>query len=93
MTSISKQEIKEIAKNYYFNLDEQTLDSLYQDFQSFLTNLEALEKIDTTNVEPTDYCTPFSCNCLRKDIPEIEQNPEEFTKNAKNKFNKYIVIK
>ncbi len=93
MKTITKKEIQKIANIYYFGLDDEFLDAVYNDFCKFLNNLEVLNTINTDNVEQTDYCTNQSYNQLRKDVPEIVKDPEEFTKNAKRKSQKYILVK
>ncbi len=93
MKTITKKEIQEIAKIYYFAFDDEFLEIVYNDFCKFLNNLEVLNSINTDNVEQTDYCTPQSFNQLRKDEPEIVKNPEEYTKNAKRQSQKYILVK
>lgn len=93
MKKLSKEEIQKIARIYYFDIDDKYLDFIYNDFSSFLERVEQFSLLNLDGVEPTDYCTEHSCNELREDEPVIEPHPEEFTKNAKNKLDKYIVIK
>lgn len=93
MKTITKKEIQDIAKIYYFGLDDEFLDVVYNDFCKFLNNIDVLNSINTDNVEQTDYCTTQSFNQLRKDEPEIVENPEEYTKNAKRQSQKYILVK
>ncbi len=90
---MTKEQLKEIAKKYKFDLNEEQAEVLAKDFSKFLRNLEKMQTINVSNVHETDYCVDTSCNTLRKDEPIIVEHPEEFTKNAKNKLEKYITIK
>ncbi len=90
---MTKEQLKEIAKKYKFDLNEEQAEVLAKDFSKFLRNLEKMQTINVSNVHETDYCVDASCNTLRKDEPIIVEHPEEFTKNAKNKLDKYITIK
>ncbi len=93
MNKITKEQIKEIAHNHYFDIDDQLLNVIYSDYLKFINELSVYDNFNLNDVLPTDYCVEQSCSSLREDTPVIQKNPEEFIKNAKNKFGKYIVVK
>ncbi len=90
---MTKEQLKQIARKYKFDLDEEQAEVLAKDFSRFLKNLEKMQTINVSNTHQTHYCVDVSCNTLRKDEPVNVDHPEEFTKNAKNKLEKYITVK
>lgn len=86
------KKIKQLSEQFYFEIDEQTLNYLEKSFDDFLNNINLFNQFDINNVEPMDYPVNISCSILRKDIPVQINEPKSYFKNSKFFDGQYIKI-
>lgn len=86
-----KKEIILLANSMMIELNKDDVESIYNEFDQILNTFENLKKIDTKNIEPTDFCIQFQIDDLRDDEIIIEdENPFS---NCKLFNDQYVVIK
>ncbi|MDR2823048.1 MAG: hypothetical protein LBV37_00755 [Mycoplasmataceae bacterium] len=93
MSKISKHEFKQLAASLYFDLDDQQVDELYCESENLINALAELKSLPIDGLDPTDYCVALSAHKLREDIAVKHQHPEELLQNAKNRKDKFVVVK
>lgn len=86
------KKIKQLSEQFYFEIDEQTLNYLEKSFDDFLNNINLFNQFDINNLEPMDYPVSISCSILRKDIPVQSNEPKSYFKNSKFFDGQYIKI-
>lgn len=88
------KKFKELASKIYINPSKKVLESLEEEYNFIQKNLEFLNKIDTTNVEPMTRISQ-SINILRED--EIDSSiliPKKvLLDNGFDKDEDYIIMK
>ncbi len=83
MEKISIEKLKELALNLKFDMDEKQYQTLQDEFDIMLRQMEAINKtVDTTNVEPMSF--PFDvCFSYLRDDEIVEESPrDEILRNA-----------
>lgn len=79
---ITKEKIKLLANQIMFDLDENQLHQLEEDFQILLKQIETLDRIDTTDVEEMIYPFEEETTYLRDDVINHTLTREEALKNV-----------
>ena len=92
MKSITRDELKSLAKSLYFELEVKQIDELQQEFTSLFESFENVSKLNVDNLFPTNWETINKENVLRDDVP-TSSNSDAIIKNASNKNGRYIEIK
>ena len=92
MKSITRDELKSLAKSLYFELEEKQIDELQQEFTSLFESFENVSQLNVDNLFPTNWETINKENVLRDDVP-TSSNSDAIIKNASNKNGRYIEIK
>ncbi|MDR1234490.1 MAG: hypothetical protein LBJ97_00190 [Mycoplasmataceae bacterium] len=90
---IDKREFKELAASLHFTMDNVQLDKLYQESEFLLTALENLSSLKVDDLTPMHYPFSASSHLLRDDVAIEIKEPEKYLNNAKNRFDKYVVVK
>ncbi len=78
---ISKDEVKYVAGLARISFDEDEIDKLQSELSAVLEYADALNKVDTEGVAPTEHILPIK-NVFRKDEAKESLPLEEVFKNA-----------
>lgn len=79
--SLSKEQVKDIATLGRLALDDEELEKYSKDLSQILDYVEALQKVDTKDVEPMTGAIEFS-HVIREDIVKKELDKSELLDNA-----------
>ncbi len=82
--SISKEEVKHIAKLSKLNLTEQELDKYTNDLSDIVNFANELSNIDVDGIKPTAHILDIK-NVFRKDEVQPSYDREQILKNAPSK--------
>lgn len=93
MIKLDKEFFNKVGKKIYIEANEKFINTLQQEFERIHQNLEKLQKIDTTNIEPLIRVgNPITI--LREDEidSEISLEKKQALANAKEKNEDFIII-
>lgn len=76
--------LKELGLKTMFRISDEEMPLLIQEYDIFMNHVQALEKIDTTGVEPMTFPYDIETTFLREDEPTHMIAREEALKNAKD---------
>ncbi len=79
---MDKKELQKYAHNLMFELSNEELEALEGDFDVLKAQLDLLNKVDTTNVEPMVYPFVLETTYLRPDEADHLLTQEEALANA-----------
>lgn len=79
---MKKDEIIALAKVNMLELSEDEIIRTKKEFEDFFKQLEILDKIDTTNVEPLDYLFDQQIMSLREDVSDDVLSVKQALSNA-----------
>lgn len=65
--TISKEEVQHVARLARLTLDEAALDAMAEQIGTILAYMETLNRIDTTDVEPTAHAASAATTPVRPD--------------------------
>lgn len=83
MKPVNKQVLKESANKLMFTMEESEYDTLLEEFNTLLKQIEIISEIPGVNeVEPMSFPFEVSTSYLREDIVEETLTNEEALKNA-----------
>lgn len=88
---VNNELIDRLAHLARLEFDENSRESMKQDFKKMLTFVEKLNELDTASVKPLVYMNPET-NVLRKDEVNMEIGQQEALKNAAEKDTDYIKV-
>ena len=81
----SKEEtLKKIGLKTMFNISDEEMPELIEEYDIFLNHVAVLEKIDTEGKEPLAYPYEIETSFLREDEPVDVISCEDVLKNAKS---------
>lgn len=81
----SKEEmLKKLGLKTMFNISDEEMPELVEEYDIFMNHVSVLEKIDTTGVEPLAYPYEIDTNFLRDDNPVDVISLEDVLANAKS---------
>jgi aspartyl-tRNA(Asn)/glutamyl-tRNA(Gln) amidotransferase subunit C len=89
--SVSKEEVKYIAKLAKLNFREEELEEFTKQFNGILTYMDTLNEIDTEDVEPLSHPVE-GVNVLRADIRLKSSDSEEALNNAPETDGTYFLV-
>ena len=92
MEKYSKEYFKTLAHQIMFDLSDQELEELQEDFKDLTKQMELLDKIDTENVEVMVYPFEEDTVYLREDVVNNVITKEEALANAPKVLNDQIVV-
>ena len=92
MEEFSKEMLKKLANNVMFDLNEEELSELQDDFKDYLKQLDLLNKIDTSGVEEMVYPFETPTHFLRSDEVNYVLSASEALANAPKQSQGYIVV-
>lgn len=90
---ITRDELIELAKLNYFELDNEQCDKLMDEIDDIIHQFIEIKNINTSNIKLTNYIANFSDNKLREDIVKQDISPREILKNSNNIIDEYVVVK
>lgn len=67
---ISKEELKRLANECKFDLDEEQITDLQNEFGDIFKALELVEAVNLKDVQPTNFVYSKSIHALREDNPK-----------------------
>lgn len=88
---ISEQDIKTVASLSRLRIREEEAEEVRTQLDKFLTYVENLQTIDTTNIEPTTYALPMQ-NVFREDKVKASLDRELALSNAPLKEDGYFKV-
>jgi aspartyl-tRNA(Asn)/glutamyl-tRNA(Gln) amidotransferase subunit C len=93
MDKHSPQYFKHLALQLRFELTDAEAKDIANEFDVLIDQLQLLEAIDTTSVEPLVYPFEAPTTFLRDDEPTQVLSPAEALKNAPQQINGFFVTK
>lgn len=87
-----KINVKHVAKLANLSLNSEELKKFQTQLSSILDYISHLEKVDTTDVEPTSQVTGLE-NVTRQDQPTPSLSQEEVLQNTKNQHQGFFKVK
>ncbi len=90
--SLTKDEVKHIAKLANLPLSESELEKFQKQLSETVDYIKTLSSVDTKGVEPTSQVTGLK-NVTKTDEPAPSLTQEEALSNAKNTHNGFIKVK
>lgn len=80
---ISIEELKELAKNLYFDMSEEEYKTLQEEFEVIINQMELIDEIeDIDNLEPMVFPYLVQGHPLREDTPKDVLDSKDVLKNA-----------
>ena len=80
---MDKETLKILANKLMFTMDEREYDTLQEEFDTILKQMELIGNIkDIENIEPMSYPFPLSSASLREDVVDEELEIEEILQNS-----------
>lgn len=92
MENFDKEMLKELANQVMFDLSDEECDELHEEFETYLKQLNLLNKIDTEGVEEMIYPFETPTQFLRDDAHVETISQKEAMKNAPKENQNYIVV-
>lgn len=92
METMDKAYFKKLAHQIMFDLNDQEIEELQDDFMVLLEQIQLLDKIDTENVQEMVYPFEASTSFLRDDEKTHTIPQEEALKGAKNVMAGHIQV-
>ncbi len=84
MTKINSEDVRKVAKLARLDLPEDLIETYTIQLEEILGYVAQLEKVDTTNVEPTTRAVEVT-NVLREDVVKFTEVREELIDLAPNR--------
>lgn len=88
---ISKKDVEYVAKLSRLKLKEEQKQKFTHQLNSILEYIEKLNKLDTSQIEPTSHVVPLK-NVRRKDLIKPSSPVDEALKNAPDKERGYFKV-
>ena len=82
---ISREEVQHVARLARLTLDDPSLDAMAEQIGTILTYMETLNRIDTTDVEPTAHAVSAVQTPVREDVAHEHLDRDQALKNAPQK--------
>ena len=90
--TISKEEVRHVARLARLTLDEDALDAMAEQIGTILAYMEILNRIDTTDVEPTAHAVSAAATPVREDQIHDHLNREQALANAPAKDGESFLV-
>lgn len=92
MEKYSKEYFKSLANQIMFDLSDEELEELQEEFKDLIKQMELLNKIDTDGVEPMVYPFEEATVYLREDVVTNVISKEDALANAPKALNDQIIV-
>ncbi len=89
---ISKDEVQHVARLARLVLDDQALDAMAVQIGTILTYMETLNRIDTTDVEPTAHAVSAPATPVREDTAREHLDRGRALSNAPEKDGESFLV-
>lgn len=89
--AVSKKEVEYVADLARLQFNEEELESLASDMNKILEYMEALNEVDTSDVEPLEHVIDLECRFREDDAKEPLEH-EEALKNAPDADSDYFRV-
>ncbi|MEG0367379.1 MAG: Asp-tRNA(Asn)/Glu-tRNA(Gln) amidotransferase subunit GatC [Coprobacillus sp.] len=87
-----KEMLKDLGKKTMFNVSDQEMDALIEEYNVFMNHVQALEEINTDGVEPLAFPYVIETTFLREDEPNHTISREDALKNASSVLDNQIKV-
>ncbi|MDY6834720.1 MAG: Asp-tRNA(Asn)/Glu-tRNA(Gln) amidotransferase subunit GatC [Chloroflexota bacterium] len=88
---LTTEEVRHIALLARLGLDNAEIDKFREQLSHILESFEALQQVDTSDVEPTSHSVPLQ-NILREDIAQPSLSASEVLANAPDQDEDYLKV-
>ena len=88
---VTKQDIDTVASLSRLNIRDDEVEGVMEQLDKFLTYVDNLKEIDTTNIEPTTYALKMQ-NVFREDIVKPSLPRDDALSNAPLKEDGYFKV-
>lgn len=92
MEKFSKEMLKQLANQVMFELSDSECEELQEDFETYLCQIDLLNKINTDGVEEMVYPFEEPTVYIRDDENVHTISQEEAMKNVPNSSENYVVV-
>ncbi|WP_071442118.1 Asp-tRNA(Asn)/Glu-tRNA(Gln) amidotransferase subunit GatC [Traorella massiliensis] len=92
MEKFSKEMLRKLANQVMFDLNDQECEELQEEFETYLKQLDLLNKIDTENVEEMVYPFDTPTSFIRNDDEVYAISQEDAMKNVPQASENYVVV-
>ena len=92
MEKFSKEKLKQLANLVMFELSDSECEELQEDFETYLCQLDLLNKINTDEVEEMVYPFEIPTTYIRDDETVYTISQENAMKNVPNSSENYVVV-
>lgn len=92
MEKFSKEMLRKLANQVMFDLSDQECAELQDEFETYLKQLDLLDKIDTKNVEEMVYPFETPTSYIRDDESVYAITQSDAMKNVPQASENYIVV-
>ena len=89
---LNREQIIKLSKNLTFELTEDEIDNILEEFETFNHQVMGFQTIDTTEVEPMVYPFENPTTFLREDEEVSELSLEAVLLNAPESVDEYFVV-
>ncbi len=87
-----KKQIKQLADDLLFDMPEEDINEICNEFQSIEKQLKSINNISVVGVQPTNFSIEFEATPFREDVIREEKDANPFS-NCKLVKDQYVVIK
>ena len=87
-----KEQIKILSQELLFELSEEDINSICQEFTDIQKQLGSISEIAVDDVQPTNFCIPFEATPFREDVITTTHDDQPFA-NCSLMKDQYVVIK
>ncbi|MEG0275444.1 MAG: Asp-tRNA(Asn)/Glu-tRNA(Gln) amidotransferase subunit GatC [Coprobacillus sp.] len=84
--------LKDLGRKTMFNVSDEEMDALVEEYNVFMSHVQALEVIDTDGVEPLAFPYIIETSYLREDEPNHVISREDALKNASSVLDNQIKV-
>ena len=92
MEKFSKEMLKKLANQVMFELSDSECEELQEDFETYLRQIDLLNKINTEDVEEMVYPFETPTVYIRDDETVHTISQEDAMKNVPNSSENYVVV-
>lgn len=92
MEKFSNEMLRKLANQVMFDLSDSECEELREDFETYMQQIDLLNKIDTEGVEEMVYPFDAPTVFIRDDEKEHTISQEDAMKNVPNKSENYVIV-
>ncbi len=92
MEEFSKEMLKKLANQVMFDLNDQEVSELQEEFKTYMKQMDLLNKIDTEGVEEMVYPFDAPTTYIRDDEKTYALSQEDALKNAPKQAMGHVIV-